>query len=174
MATDKGITLYTSGTPNGWKASILLEELQIPYKVHAISLSKMEQKEDWFVKINPNGRIPALGALLLHGIQCLTQLIELSCHVMTDNAPNPTYTSPLHRCQAHLGSFRMCTCATKPCHAVDHDEGDLPVFESGAIMVYLADKDSNNTFLPRDVRKRAEIMSWLMFQMVTPYTHIMR
>ncbi len=61
MATSKGITLYTSGTPNGWKASILVEELQIPYKVHAISLSKNEQKEEWFLKINPNGRIPAMG-----------------------------------------------------------------------------------------------------------------
>ena len=61
MGSDKGITLYTSGTPNGWKASILIEELQIPYKVHAISLSKLEQKEDWFLKINPNGRIPAIG-----------------------------------------------------------------------------------------------------------------
>ena len=35
-------------------------------------------------------------------------------------------------------------------------------------MVYLADKELSNTFLPRDVRKRAEVMSWLMFQMVTP------
>ncbi len=61
MATSKGITLYTSDTPNGWKASILVEELQIPYKVHAISLSKNEQKEEWFLKINPNGRIPAMG-----------------------------------------------------------------------------------------------------------------
>ena len=65
MATSEGITLYTSGTPNGWKVSILVEELQIPYKVHAISLSKNEQKEDWFLKINPNGRIPAIGKPLL-------------------------------------------------------------------------------------------------------------
>ena len=61
MAHDKGITLYTAGTPNGWKASIILEELQVPYKIHPISLSKNEQKEDWFLKINPNGRIPAIG-----------------------------------------------------------------------------------------------------------------
>ncbi len=66
MASNKGLTLYTSGTPNGWKASILVEELQIPYKVHAISLSKNEQKEDWFLKINPNGRIPAIGEFSMH------------------------------------------------------------------------------------------------------------
>ena len=50
------------GTPNGWKASILLKELKYPHKVHSISLSKSDQKQDWFVKINPNGRIPAIGA----------------------------------------------------------------------------------------------------------------
>ena len=61
MAPVKGVTLYTAGTPNGWKASIIIEELAVPYKVHAISLSKNEQKEDWFTKINPNGRIPAIG-----------------------------------------------------------------------------------------------------------------
>lgn len=54
------ITLYTAGTPNGWKASILLEELGLPYKLKAISLSKQEQKEEWFLKVNPNGRIPAI------------------------------------------------------------------------------------------------------------------
>lgn len=55
------IDLYTSGTPNGQKANILLEELGLQYTVHAISLSKNEQKETWFTeKINPNGRIPAI------------------------------------------------------------------------------------------------------------------
>ena len=43
----QGVTLYTAGTPNGWKASILLEELGIPYHVHALSLGKNEQKEPW-------------------------------------------------------------------------------------------------------------------------------
>jgi len=53
-------TLYTVGTPNGFPISIALEELGLQYKVHAISFAKKEQKEDWFLKINPNGRIPAL------------------------------------------------------------------------------------------------------------------
>jgi glutathione S-transferase len=54
------ITLYTAGTPNGVKVSIVLEELGIPYKVRTISFEKNEQKEPWFLKINPNGKIPAI------------------------------------------------------------------------------------------------------------------
>ena len=54
------IVLYTSGTPNGQKASITLEELGLPYEVENIQISKNVQKEDWFLKINPNGRIPAI------------------------------------------------------------------------------------------------------------------
>ncbi|KAJ2892168.1 hypothetical protein MKZ38_010176 [Zalerion maritima] len=54
------ITLYTVASPNGIKISILLEELGVPYKVHEIELSKNEQKEPWFLEINPNGRAPAI------------------------------------------------------------------------------------------------------------------
>ncbi|KAL2222957.1 glutathione S-transferase [Thermoascus aurantiacus ATCC 26904] len=54
------ITLYTAQTPNGIKISIALEELGLPYKVEKIDLSKNVQKEDWFLEINPNGRIPAI------------------------------------------------------------------------------------------------------------------
>ena len=54
------ITLYTAGTPNGTKVSVVLEELGIPYKVRELSFEKNEQKEPWFLKINPNGRIPAI------------------------------------------------------------------------------------------------------------------
>ncbi|KAG7114616.1 Disulfide-bond oxidoreductase YfcG like protein [Verticillium longisporum] len=61
MAAPKsGIHLYTTGTPNGIKASILLEELGLPYQVTKIDISKNTQKEPWFLEINPNGRIPAL------------------------------------------------------------------------------------------------------------------
>ncbi len=100
------IDLYTSPTPNGWKASIMLEELELPYQVKPIRLDQLEQKQDWFLAINPNGRIPAL---------------------------------------------------------VDHDEGDLAVFESGAILVYLAEKTGK--LLPAETRARADVMQWLMFQM---------
>jgi glutathione S-transferase len=100
------ITLYTAPTPNGWKASCTLEELELPYEVHAIDLGANEQKEPWFLAINPNGRIPAI---------------------------------------------------------VDGDEGDLPVFETGAIMVHLAEKTGR--LLPSERAGRARVLSWLMFQM---------
>ena len=100
------IDLYTSATPNGWKASITLEELGVPYTLHALSLSKGDQKTADFLKINPNGRIPAI---------------------------------------------------------VDRDEGDFAVFESGALMIYLAEKYGR--LLPSDRRGRSEVIQWLMFQM---------
>jgi glutathione S-transferase len=100
------IDLYTSPTPNGWKASIALEELGMPYRVHPIDLTKLVQKEPWFLAINPNGRIPAI---------------------------------------------------------VDRDEGDFPVFESGAILIYLAEKGGG--LLPADRKGRSRAIQWLMFQM---------
>ena len=77
------IDLYTSSTPNGWKASITLEELGLPYTLHPIKLGLQEQKQSEYLKLNPNGRIPTI---------------------------------------------------------VDRDEGDFAVFESGAILIYLAEK----------------------------------
>ena len=100
------IDLYTAATPNGWKASITLEELELPYEVHAIDLSSGEQKKPWFTAINPNGRIPAI---------------------------------------------------------VDRGNGDFAVFESGAIMIYLAEKAGR--LLPTDEKGRSRVMQWLMFQM---------
>jgi glutathione S-transferase len=97
------IQLYTSPTPNGWKASITLEELAIPYEVTPIRLDKLEQKQEWFLKLNPNGRIPVIV-----------------------------------------------------------DDG-FPVFESGAIMIYLAEKAGK--LLPADVKGRSRVIQWLMFQM---------
>ncbi|KAF2001754.1 glutathione S-transferase II [Amniculicola lignicola CBS 123094] len=60
MSSDPSVTLYTTQTPNGIKISITLEELGIPYTIKKIDISKNTQKEDWFLAINPNGRIPAL------------------------------------------------------------------------------------------------------------------
>lgn len=105
-AISKGVTLYTAGTPNGWKVSILLAELKYPHTVKPIALMKNEQKEPWFTAINPNGRIPAI---------------------------------------------------------VDHDNADFPVFESGAIMMYLGEKSGN--LFPQDWNKKSEVTQWLMFQM---------
>jgi GSH-dependent disulfide-bond oxidoreductase len=95
--------LYTTATPNGWKVSIALEEMGLPYEVKLISFEENEQKSDWFVKLNPNGRIPAL---------------------------------------------------------VD---GEFALFESGAILLYLAEKTGQ--FLPKEVEARSRVIQWLMFQM---------
>lgn len=60
MAKSPEIHLYTDQTPNGIKVSITLEELGLPYTVHHVDISTNEQKSPAFLKINPNGRIPAL------------------------------------------------------------------------------------------------------------------
>ena len=54
------IDLYTASTPNGWKASVTLEELGLAYNVHSINLANQTQKEEWFLALNPNGRIPVI------------------------------------------------------------------------------------------------------------------
>jgi GST-like protein len=54
------IVLYTAATPNGRKVSIMLEELGLGYEVKRLRLDQMEQKQDWYLRINPNGRIPAI------------------------------------------------------------------------------------------------------------------
>lgn len=100
------IDLYTAPTPNGWKASVTLEELELPYETHAIDLSKGQQKQPWYLAINPNGRIPAI---------------------------------------------------------VDRELGGTAIFESGAIMIHLAEKTGR--LLPTAPAPRARVLSWLMFQM---------
>ena len=52
--------LYTAPTPNGWKVAMALEELRAQYEVQLIDLQSGEQHSSWFLKINPNGRIPAV------------------------------------------------------------------------------------------------------------------
>ena len=100
------ISLYTSPTPNGWKASVALEELGLPYEVHAIDLLSGAQRAPDYLAINPNGRIPAI---------------------------------------------------------VDHDAEDFAVFESGAILIYLAEKTGQ--LMPSDAKGRSRVLQWLMFQM---------
>jgi GST-like protein len=100
------IDLYTAATPNGHKVSIVLEELGLHYTVHALSFDKKEQKSEDFLKINPNGRIPAI---------------------------------------------------------VDRANGDFAVFESGAILIYLA--EMTGKLMPLDPKGRSVVLQWLMFQM---------
>ncbi len=99
------IDLYTAETPNGWKISIALEEVRLAYTVHALALSKNEQKALSYLKINPNGRIPTI---------------------------------------------------------IDRDNGDFAVFESGAILIYLAEK--TGLLMPQDVKGRSRVIQWLMFR----------
>ena len=99
------IELLTADTPNGWKISIALEEMSLPYTYRHIKLPEGEQKQDWYLALNPNGRIPTI---------------------------------------------------------IDHEASDFVVFESGAILVYLAEKSGQ--FLPQEVEGRSLVMQWLMFQ----------
>jgi GST-like protein len=100
------IDLYTAATPNGWKASVALEELEIPYTVKRVRILEGEQRKPEYLAINPNGRIPTI---------------------------------------------------------VDHDAGGFAVFDSGAILVYLAKKSGN--LMPTDAKGESLVMQWLMFQM---------
>lgn len=100
------IDLYTWTTPNGYKVSVALEELGLPYTVHPVDIGTGVQKRPEFLRINPNGRIPAI---------------------------------------------------------VDRAEGDFAVFESGAILIYLAEKTGR--LMPTDAKGRSRVIQWLMFQM---------
>jgi GSH-dependent disulfide-bond oxidoreductase len=103
---EASLTLYTAPTPNGYKVSVALEELEVPYLVRAVDLVRGDQKEPEFLAINPNGRIPAI---------------------------------------------------------VDHAYGDFPVFESGAILIWLAEREGR--LLPTERKSRSVALQWLMFQM---------
>lgn len=103
------IDVYTANTPNGIKIPIALEELGVPYTLHKLDLAQNEQKRPEFLRINPNGRIPAI---------------------------------------------------------VDHEVAGggeaLSVFESGAILLYLADK--YGALIPQDSVGRVRALEYLFFQ----------
>ena len=103
------IQLYTWGTPNGKKASIMLEEVGLPYEVHAVNLARGDQLKPEYLAVNPNNKIPS---------------------IIDSDGPGG-----------------------KP----------LKLFESGAILLYLAEKTGK--FLSQDPAKRYETIQWLMFQM---------
>ena len=103
------IELHTWNTPNGRKISVALEEMELPYRVHTVDISKDEQFNPAFLAISPNNKIPA---------------------IIDPEGP---------------------------------DGKPISVFESGAILIYLAEKTGR--FLPRDKRERVAVLEWLMWQM---------
>ena len=103
------IDLYTWGTPNGRKVSIMLEECGLSYRMHKVDIGKGEQFREEFVAINPNSKIPAI----------------------------LDYDGPNGRA--------------------------LKLFESGAILIYLAGKTGR--LLPAGTRGKYKALQWLMFQM---------
>ncbi|MFP6836575.1 MAG: glutathione S-transferase N-terminal domain-containing protein, partial [Pseudomonadales bacterium] len=84
------IEWYTASTPNGWKASVTLEELELPYELHAVNLMEDEQKDPKYLQINPNGRIPTLvddgfaifesGAIMIHLAEKTGRLLPTDVH----------------------------------------------------------------------------------------------
>ncbi len=105
------IDLYTWGTPNGHKISIMLEECGLEYRVHTVNIGAGEQFKQEFLAFSPNNKIPAI---------------------------------------------------------IDSDGPDgkpISLFESGAILVYLAGKTGR--FLPEDVTAKYDVLQWLMFQMAS-------
>ncbi len=103
------IEFYYWPTPNGHKASIMLEEIDLAYTVHPINIHTGEQFAPEFLKINPNNKVPAI--------------------VDTDGPNGKPYA----------------------------------LFESGSILMYLAEKVGK--FLPLEIEERYNALQWLMFQM---------
>jgi GST-like protein len=103
------LQLYSATTPNGVKASIMLEEIGLPYEAHYIDIGKDESWTAEFLALNPNGKIPA---------------------IIDPDGPGG-----------------------RP----------LPLFESGAILLYLAEKTGK--LLPADPATRYETIQWVFFQM---------
>lgn len=105
------ITLYTWGTPNGRKISVMLEECGLAYQVHPVNIMSGDQFTPEFVAISPNSKIPA---------------------IVDEQGP---------------------------------DGKPISLFESGAILIYLAAKTGR--FLPQGERGKYEALQWLMFQMAS-------
>jgi GST-like protein len=103
------IQLYSLPTPNGVKASIMLEETGLPYEPHLVRFDTDDQTSPEFLSLNPNNKIPA---------------------ILDPDGP---------------------------------DGKPLGLFESGAILIYLAEKSGR--FLPHDPAGKYETIQWLMFQM---------
>lgn len=89
----QNLTYYTFGTPNGLKPAIVLEELGLRYKVEIIDITKNVQKEQWYLDINPNGRIPALKDGDLSVFESGAIMLYLTAHYDRENLLNYPYGS---------------------------------------------------------------------------------
>lgn len=101
------IDLYTWNTPNGRKISIALEEMQLPYRVHPVDISKDEQFDDAFLAISPNNRIPAIvdgDFALMESGAILLYLAEKSGQLIADYA-TPGYWRTLEWLMWQMGGF---------------------------------------------------------------------
>lgn len=84
------LTLYTAATPNGYKVSVALEEMALPYEVRKLDLYAGEQKAPWFLAINPNGRVPAIvddGFAVFESGACLLYLARKTGLLMPSDPP---------------------------------------------------------------------------------------
>lgn len=106
------IKLYTAGTPNGYKISIMLELLKLDYHVRTVDVMKNEQKEDWFLELNPNGRIPTLSDVDASGEKLTISesgaiLLYLVDKYDKDNKYSYAYGTPQYWKTVELLMFQM-------------------------------------------------------------------
>ena len=115
--------------------------------VHRFDLSEARHKEDWYLRICPNGRIPAIGG---RALGCGVRLRTCAGVLQPPHSCPPPPAPPTHT------------------HPVDHDRGDLAVWESGALLLHLGEtRDPEQRLLPTDPARRAEVLSWLFWQVVS-------
>ncbi len=125
------IDLYTWGTPNGRKASIMLEEVGLPYEVHPIDITKDEQFDPEFLEISPNNKIPAIvdrdtGIRLMESAAIMIYLAEKTASPLWPADPERRY-DVLQWLMMQMGSVGPMLGQTH--HFVHFNKGKAPYAE---------------------------------------------